>query len=73
MPTKDEIKEFSSMIEKLASDKRIGYMDAICHHCKESGFEVEVAATLISPPLKAKIKAEAEDNNLLRKTSRLPL
>lgn len=61
------------MIEKLSVEKRIGLMDAICHYCKETEFEVEVAATLISSPLKAKIKAEAEDNNLLKKTSRLPI
>ena len=73
MPTKEEIKNFSSMIEKLSVEKRIGLMDAICHYCKETEFEVEVAATLISSPLKAKIKAEAEDNNLLKKTSRLPI
>lgn len=73
MASKEEIKDFSAMIEGIVFDKKIGYMDAICHYCKESEFEVEVAATLISPPLKAKIKAEAEDNNLLKKTSRLPL
>jgi hypothetical protein len=48
-------------------------MDAICHHCKETGLEIEVAATLISPALKSKIKEEAQDNNLLKKTSRLPI
>jgi hypothetical protein len=48
-------------------------MDSICHHCKESGLEIEVAATLISSPLKAKIKMEAEDLNLLKKVSRLPI
>jgi hypothetical protein len=73
MPTKDEIKEFSFMIEKFASEKNLTVMDAICHYCKENQLEVEMAATLISPPLKAKIKAEAEDLNLLKKTARLPI
>jgi hypothetical protein len=73
MPTKDEIKEFSYMIEKLSTDKGISLMDAICHYCKESGLEIEVSATLLSPPLKAKIKLEAEDLNLLKKTARLPI
>jgi len=73
MPTRDEIKKFSMMIEELVVEHRLGYMDAICHHCKETGLEIEVAATLISPALKAKIKEEAQDNNMLKKTSRLPL
>lgn len=73
MPTRDEIKKFSMMIEKLVIEHRLGYMDAICHHCKETGLEIEVAATLISPALKSKIKEEAQDNNMLKKTSRLPI
>lgn len=73
MPTKDEILEFSILIKELAVDKRIGLMDAICHHCKETGLEVEVAATLISSALKAEIREEAQDLNLLKKTSKLPI
>ena len=73
MPTKEEQLEFSNLIEELSIKNKIGLMDSICHHCKESGLEIEVAATLISNPLKAKIKMEAEDLNLLKKVSRLPI
>jgi hypothetical protein len=73
MPSRDEIKEFSMMIEKLATDEHLGYMDAICHHCKETGLEVEVAATLLSSALKAKIRDEAQENNMLKKSSKLPI
>lgn len=73
MPTRDEIKEFSMLIEQMATDKKLGLMDAICHHCKETGLEVEVAATLISSALKAKIKEEAQDLNLIKKSSKLPI
>ena len=73
MPSRDEIKEFSMMIEKLATDEHLGYMDAICHHCKETGLEIEVAATLVSSALKAKIKDEAQENNMLKKNSKLPI
>jgi len=61
------------MIKQLSIDKRIGLMDSICHHCKESGLEIEVAATLISSALKAEIKEEAQELNLLKKTSKLPI
>lgn len=73
MPSREEIKQFSMLIEKLATDEKLGYMDAICHHCKETGLEIEVAATLISSALKAKIKEEAQENNLLKKSSKLPI
>ena len=73
MPTKQEILEFSILIEKLASDKRLGLMDAICHHCKETGLEIEVSATLISAALKAKIREEAQSLNLIKKSSKLPI
>ena len=73
MPTRDEIRDFSMMIKEMADSKRIGLMDAICHHCKETGLEIEVAATLLSSALKAEIKDEAQDLNLLKKTSKLPI
>lgn len=73
MPTRDEIKKFSMLIESMSADMKIGLMDAICHHCKETGMEIEVAATLISSALKAKIKEEAQELNLLKKSSKLPI
>ena len=73
MPTKDEIKKFSLMIEQLASNLQCNRMDAILEHCKDTGLEIEVASTLISPALKAKIKDEAQELNLIKKTSKLPL
>jgi hypothetical protein len=73
MPTKDEIRDFSLMIDELAVKLKCTRMDAILHHCKETGLEVEVASTLISTALKARIKEEAQELNLIKKTSRLPL
>ena len=73
MPTKDEIKKFSHMIEQLASDLSCSRMDAILEHCKDTGLEIEVASTLISNALKARIKEEAQELNLIKKTSKLPL
>ena len=73
MPSRDEIKNFSVLIENLAENERLGLMDAICQHCKETGLEIEVAATLISSALKAKIKEEAQNLNLIKKSSKLPI
>jgi hypothetical protein len=73
MPTREEIKNFSIMIKDLAESKRLGLMDAICHHCKETGLEIEVAATLVSSALKAELKEEAQGLNLMKKSSKLPI
>lgn len=73
MPTRDEIKEFSLMVEKKSDEMRMGLMDYICLYCKESGLEVEVAATLISSALKAKIRDEAQSLNLIKKDNKLPI
>lgn len=73
MPSREEIKQFSMLIEKLAVEQRLGLMDAICHHCEETGLEIEVAATLVSSALKAKIKEEAQELNLIKKSSKLPI
>jgi hypothetical protein len=73
MPTREEIKTFSLMIEAMAGELKCDFLDAILHHCEQTGFELEVASTLISAALKSKIREQAENNNLLKKTSRLPL
>jgi len=73
MPTKEEIRNFSLLIEELARKEKLGLMDAICHHCKETGLEIELAATLISTALKAKLKEEAQSLNLIKKSSKLPI
>lgn len=73
MPTKLEIKNFSEMIQNLAKTKNIPIMDAICLYCEESGFEIELSATLLTPLLKSLVKEEAEELNLLKKTSKLPV
>ena len=73
MPTREEIKQFSMLIESIAKDNKLGLMDSICHHCKETGLEIELAATLLSSALKARIKEEAQELNLLKKSSKLPI
>jgi hypothetical protein len=48
-------------------------MDSIIYHCEQTGMEIEVASTLLTSVLKAKIREEAEQVNLLKKTSKLPI
>jgi hypothetical protein len=48
-------------------------MNAILEHCTKTGLEIEVASTLISSALKSRIREEAEESNMLKKTSKLPI
>lgn len=65
--------KFSELIENISLDEGYTLIDAIVNHCNETEMEIEVASTLISPALKQKIKEEAEENNLMKKTSKLPI
>ena len=75
MANKDEITTFSLAIETLARETKTSYMDAIILYCERTGFEIEIAAKLISGALKSKIKMEAEELHFLPKsnTAKLPL
>jgi hypothetical protein len=73
VPTKNEINEFSELISKKSNDLKCSHMDAILYHCEETGMEIDVVSTLISSALKAKIREEAQDLNMLKKSSKLPL
>lgn len=73
MPSKDEIRDFSNTIREMADEQKIHCMEAIVQYCEKTGVEVEIAATLISSHLKARIKEEAQSVNLIKKSSRLPI
>lgn len=73
MPTKNEISEFSEKVLEVAMAERCTIMDAIVSYCEKTGMEIDVASTLISSALKSKIRAEAEELNLLKKTAKLPI
>jgi hypothetical protein len=66
--------KFAKSIETLVANTDFNYIEAIVDHCKNTGLEIEVAATLINSNLKSKIEANAMDNNMLKdKGARLPI
>lgn len=73
MPTKNEMMLFARAIEEIAQKHELNYIEAIVEYCKETGMEIEVAATLVNNNLKSKLKVNAQDLNLLPKTSKLPI
>jgi hypothetical protein len=74
MPTKEEMKTFATAIETMVANTDYNYIEAIVEYCKETGLEIEVAASLCNSNLKAKLENDAMDTNMLKvKSSRLPL
>lgn len=72
-PNFEEIQKFSTLIDDMASEFGCNRLDAILHHCNETGLEVEVASSLISKSLREKIREESERDNLIKRTSSLPI
>ena len=46
-------------------------MDAILLYCEQTGFEIELAATLLTPAIRSHLEEEAESANLIKRTNRL--
>lgn len=73
MATKEEKQNFSLQIEMLAAKLEISYIEAVTHHCEETGLEIEMAATMINENIKSKIEGEAQELRYLPRGSSLPL
>mgnify|MGYP002701304165 CR=1 FL=1 len=69
-------KKFAEEIESIVHEnKEMKYLDAIIVFCEKNNLDVDSIPKLVSKPLKEKLKAEAIDLNLLKRTShaKLPL
>lgn len=58
--------EFISEVETLVRRDEMGYVEAIIYICEQNEYDPEDIATLISGPLKEKLKLEAVNNNVLK-------
>jgi Phage late-transcription coactivator len=66
MPS-EQIEQFSSNVERLATENDLTYIEAVVEYCEQTEIEVESAAKLLSMSLKAKIQKEAEDLHFVKK------
>ena len=62
-------KKFALIIEGIVKDKRISYLDAVLHYCEDNDIDTASVGPLINKSLKEKIKAEAENLNLVERSS----
>lgn len=73
MPSEDEILIFTRMVEKTSEESHIDLLDAICYYCEKEEIDFDVAASLLSQSVVDKIRLQAEELNLIKKESRLPI
>ena len=75
MPVKlNNSMKFMASIEEIVQIKKMTYIDAIIEYCDENKMEPEVAGNLVGKgKLKQKIKEEAENLHLIKRTARLPI
>ena len=67
-------RKFTEEIEKIdQQNKDMSYVDAIVHFCEKNNLDVESVPKLITKPLKEKLKGEAMELNLLKRTSHAKL
>lgn len=70
MPTKDEKAKFSALVVEYVEKNDTDYMDAIVTVAEKLGYEIEVAASLLTDVVKAKLRREQEDLNTVRRSNR---
>mgnify|MGYP001220584655 FL=1 len=65
--------KFAIEIEKIVSNEKLNYIDAIVHYCEINELEVDSITKLVSKPLKEKLKWDATRLNFMKRTSRAKL
>jgi hypothetical protein len=67
-------KQVSHAILEFVKTKKMSYIDATIHVCKEIGIDIESANKYINPLIKNKLKEEALHLHFIKSdSSRLPL
>ena len=59
--------------EREAIRRKNGYLENLMEYCEEKNIDTVAVASMITSSLKAKIQAEAEEMNLLKKSPKLPV
>jgi hypothetical protein len=60
-------------VEEIVLTKRLSHIDALISFCSTNELEFEDIAKLITPNLKDKIKMNAEEDGLMKRSARLPI
>ena len=60
---------FSLMVEELVHSSGMSYMEAILHICDERNIDPSDVGKVVSPSIRSKLEIEAQNKNLLPKSS----
>jgi len=60
-------------IEDIVNQKKVSYLDAMLIFCEENMVDIEDIASLVSSNLKEKIRLDAQEEGLMKRTSKLPI
>jgi hypothetical protein len=71
----DDKTKFSQAVENLANTQSITHLEALVQYCEENGVESDIVKKLITPPLKAKLRVDAQTLHYLPggRDSKLPI
>ena len=65
--------KFALIVENIAKDKKISYIDAILDYCTDNEIDPANTRSMINKTLKEKIAYEAQNLNMLKeKVAKLP-
>lgn len=69
-----EADKFMKEIQELVKRKDTSYMEAIVHYSEKNNIEIETVADLVKklPVVKVSLLEEAENLNMIEKSSKLP-
>jgi hypothetical protein len=65
--------DISLDIEKMVSEKKITYMEAVLLYTEDIDGEIEMVSKLLNKSIKDKIEYEAQELHMLKRTVKLPL
>jgi hypothetical protein len=65
--------EFSLFVERQHVDTGVPHMEIVINYCAEKDIDIEVVAPMINKALREKIRLEAEEANMMKRSGRLPL
>jgi hypothetical protein len=64
---------FNEKLKTNMVNRKEGYIEAVLQTCDELGIDPSTVSKFISRPMKEKIRAEGEANNILPRSAKLPL
>jgi len=65
--------KFNEKLRLNVKQKTDGYIEAVLKTCDELGIDPSTVSKFLSRPMKEKIRAEGESNNLLPRSAQLPI